>query len=42
MQLSEYAIFTSNSLKESIEKNLPAELRKIFDEKMAYFAMNCI
>lgn len=40
MKLSEYTIFTNNGLKESIEKNLPYELRKIFDKKMSYFANN--
>lgn len=40
MQLSEYEIFTNNGLKESIDKNLPCELRKIFDKKMGYFAKN--
>lgn len=40
MQLSEYEIFTSDDLKKSIDKNLPHELRKIFDKKMGYFARN--
>lgn len=40
MELNEYAIFTNSGLKKSIEKNLPSELRKIFDKKMGYFAKN--
>jgi len=40
MNLNEYVIFVDKDLKGCVEKNLPSELRKIFDEKMKYFAKN--
>ena len=40
MNLCNYGVFIDPNLKKYIDKNLPEELKKIFDEKIKYFANN--
>ncbi len=40
MNLKQYKILIDDSLKKSIEKNLPFQLREVFDRKMQYFSKN--